>query len=50
MLMFSLIRVCLPMFTLAFDDVLFRFQYRSPADEPRGQYPPTMAMRCPASQ
>jgi hypothetical protein len=37
----SLIRVCLPMFTFAFDEVLFRFQYERPAFEPLFQFPPT---------
>lgn len=35
------------MLTLAFDDVLFKFQYDSPAFEVLFQFPPNKAARTP---
>lgn len=43
-------RVCLPMFTLAFPDVLFRFKADTPAFDVLFQFPPTWASTHPASR
>lgn len=40
---FVLIRVWPPIFTFAFDEELFRFQYEGPAFKPLFQFPPTWA-------
>lgn len=45
-----LMRVCLPMFTFAFPEELFKFQYDNPAFEPLFQFPPTWASVHPISQ
>ena len=43
-------RVCLPMFTFAFPEELFRFQYDNPVFAPLFQFPPTRASVHPISQ